>query len=193
VKKISKGIQLKRPVEVQTALLRRYFLEITQTFIIPLERYLASLMPLARTISPYRAPPKVKPFNCEDFIKSVETAGPGLTSRIKGDWAGLYKRFLKSPNFVGWYNARAREMSAKLTLLHLECLSEAKISIWMEGKAEVELVDMVLRIRNKLAEAKKDLLPLADIVIERLERHVKTIVDTLPSDLQTVIRNNQPG
>ena len=193
IKKISKGIQLKRPVEVQTALLRRYFLEITQTFIIPLERYLASLMPLARTISPYRAPPKVKPFNCEDFIKSVETAGPQLTSRIKGDWAGLYKRFLKSPNFVGWYNARAREMSAKLTLLHLECLSEAKISIWMEGKAEVELVDMVLRIRNKLAEAKKDFLPLADIVVERLEKHVKTIVETLPSDLQTVITNNRPG
>ena len=30
-----------------------------QTFMIPLERYLASLMPLARTISPFRAPPKV--------------------------------------------------------------------------------------------------------------------------------------
>merc|ERR1719322_842763 len=39
VKKVLKGVQLKRPVEVQTALLRRYFLELTQTFIIPLERY----------------------------------------------------------------------------------------------------------------------------------------------------------
>ena len=193
VKKVLKGVQLKRPVEVQTALLRRHFLELTQTFIIPLERYLASLMPLAKTISPYRAPPKVRPFSCDDFIKSLESNGPQLTSRIKGDWAGLYKRFLKSPNFVGWYNARAKEMSAKLTLLHLECLSEAKIAIWMEGKAEVELVDMVLRIRNKLAEAKKDNLALADIVIERLEGHVSTIVATLPSDLQTVINNNQPG
>jgi len=193
IKKVLKGVQLKRPVEVQTALLRRYFLELTQTFIIPLERYLASLMPLAKTISPYRAPPKVRPFSCDDFIKSLEANGPQLTSRIKGDWAGLYKRFLKSPNFVGWFNARAREMSAKLTLLHLESLSEAKIVIWMEGKAEVELVDMVLRIRNKLSEAKKDNLALADIIVERLEGHVTTIVKTLPSDLQTVIANNQPG
>ena len=84
-------------------------------------------------------------------------------------------------------------MSAKLTLLHLESLSEAKIVIWMEGKAEVELVDMVLRIRNKLSEAKKDNLALADIIVERLEGHVTTIVKTLPSDLQTVIANNQPG
>ena len=183
---------MKRPVEVQTALLRRYFLELTQTFIIPLERYLASLMPLAKTISPYKAPPKVRPFSCDDFIKSLDTNGPQLTSRIKGDWAGLYKRFLKSPNFVGWYNSRAKEMGAKLTLLHLECLSEAKIKIWMEGKAEVELVDMVLRIRNKLAESKRDNLPVADIVIERLEGHVRAIVETLPSDLQTVINNNDP-
>ena len=59
----------------------------------------------------------------------------------------------------------------------------------MDGKAEVELVDMVLRIRNKLTEAKKDNLPLADIVIERLEGHVQAIVDTLPSDLQNVINS----
>jgi len=187
VKKITKGLQLKRPVEVQTALLRRYFLELTQTFMIPLERYLTSLMPLARTISPYRAPPKVRPFNCDDFIRSLESSGPQLTSRLKGDWAGLYRRFLKSPNFVGWYNTRAREMCSKLTLLHLESLAEAKIGIWMTGKAEVELVDMVLRIRSKLTEASREELPLPDIVVERLEGHVRTIVDTLPADLQGVI------
>ena len=116
-----------------------------QTFLIPLERYLTGLMPLARTISPYRAPPKVKPFNTDDFIRSLEQNGPQLTSKTKGDWPALYRRFLKSPNFVGWYNARHSEVSTKLSLLHLECLSEAKIEIWMEGKAEVELVDMVLR------------------------------------------------
>jgi len=187
VKKITKGLQLKRPVEVQTALLRRYFLELTQTFMIPLERYLSSLMPLARTISPYRAPPKVRPFSCDDFIRSLEASGPQLTSRTKGDWAGLYRRFLKSPNFVGWYNTRAREMCSKLTLLHLESLAEAKIGIWMAGKAEVELVDMVLRIRSKLAEARRQELPLPDIVMERLEGHVRTIVATLPADLQCVI------
>jgi len=187
VKKITKGLQLKRPMEVQTALLRRYFLELTQTFMIPLERYLASLMPLARTISPYRAPPKVRPFNSDDFIRSLESSGPQLTSKTKGDWPALYRRFLRSPNFVGWYNQRHREVTAKLTLLHLESLSEAKIEIWMVDKAEVELVDMVLRIRNKLSEVRREELPVPDIVLERLEGHVRTIVNTLPRDLQGVI------
>jgi len=187
VKKILKGLQLKRPVEVQTALLRRYFLELTQTFMIPLERYLASLMPLARTISPYRAPPKVRPFSCDDLIRSLESSGPQLTSRTKGDWPALYRRFLKSPNFVGWYNQRHREVSAKLSLLHLESLAEAKIGQWMAGKAEVELVDMVLRIRGKLAEARREELPLPDLVVERLQAHIREIVATLPTDLQGVL------
>ena len=81
---------------------------------IPLERYLTSLMPLAKNISPYRAAPKVKPFIIEDFLRSLESGGPQLTPMVKGDWEALYKRFFKSPNFVGWFNQRHREVSQKL-------------------------------------------------------------------------------
>ena len=183
VKRIVKGVQMKRPLEVQSALIRRHFLELTQTFMIPLERYLASLMPLARNISPYRAPPKVKPFNPDEFIASLENGGPQLTPTVKGDWAGLYRRFFKSPNFVGWYTQRHREVNQKLQILHLECLSEAKIEHWIKDKEEVQLVDMVLRIRNKLTET--DQVP--DIIVERLNRHVETILKTLPEDLRAVL------
>lgn len=54
VKKLLKGMQTKRPEEVQSALLRRHFLELTQSFMIPLERYMSSLMPLQRNISPFK-------------------------------------------------------------------------------------------------------------------------------------------
>ena len=114
VKRVLKGVQLKRPNAVQSALIRRHFLELTTTFMMPLERYLASLMPLAKNISPYRAAPKVKPFIMEDFLRSLESSGPQLTPTVKGDWEGLYKRFIKCPNFVGWYNQRHREMAHKL-------------------------------------------------------------------------------
>lgn len=188
IKRILKGIQLKRPAEVQSALIRRHFLELTQTFMIPLERYLASLMPLAKNISPYRAVPKVKPFNPDEFLSSLDSCGPQLTSTLKGDWESLYKRFFRCPNFVGWYNQRHREVSQKLQLLHLESLSEAKIEHWMQDKEEVQLVDMVLRIRNKLEESCE--LALPDIICERLGKHVKTIVETLPTDLQAVLNKN---
>lgn len=48
------GVNLKRPPEVQSALLRRHLLELTQSFMIPLERYIGSLMPLLRNISPFK-------------------------------------------------------------------------------------------------------------------------------------------
>lgn len=47
-------MQVKRPGEVQTAILRRHLLELTESFIIPLERYMSTLMPLKKNISPYK-------------------------------------------------------------------------------------------------------------------------------------------
>jgi len=86
---------------------------------LPQERYLASLMPLKRDVSPWRVcnrapvnthvcsitillvfinthtyiqpPPQLKPFNVEQFLKGIEGAGPHLTSGIKGNWTGLYR------------------------------------------------------------------------------------------------------
>ena len=69
----------------------------------------------------------------------------------------------------------------------MESLAESKIETWMAGKEEVQLVDMVLRIRAKLSEATAQHLPLPDIVKENLQRHVDTIIRTLPSDLQVVL------
>lgn len=54
LKLIAKGAQTRRPNQVQSALMRRHFLELTQSFIIPLERYFARLMPLQKSISPYK-------------------------------------------------------------------------------------------------------------------------------------------
>ena len=70
----------------------------------------------------------------------------------------------------------------------MESLAESNIITWMTDKEEVQLVDMVLRIRAKLTEATSQNLALPDIVRERLEKHVDTIVKTLPSDLHAVLQ-----
>ncbi|KAM4653743.1 protein DENND6A isoform 4-T4 [Amazona ochrocephala] len=80
VKQLQKGVQQKRPTEAQSVILRRYFLELTESFIIPLERYVASLMPLQKCISPWKSPPQLRQFSQDDFMKTLEKAGPQLTS-----------------------------------------------------------------------------------------------------------------
>lgn len=77
------------------------------------------------TIMTFQAAPAPRPFNPDDFLSTLETSGPQLTSGIKGDWVGLYRRFFRSSNFSGWFNARYREVSQKLQALQLEALSDA--------------------------------------------------------------------
>lgn len=48
IRNLLAGVKKQRPAEVQSAILRRHLLELTQSFMIPLERYMASLMPLQK-------------------------------------------------------------------------------------------------------------------------------------------------
>ncbi|XP_060270300.1 protein DENND6B isoform X4 [Ovis aries] len=132
-RRLLKGLQKKRPSDVQTAVLRRHLLELTQSFIIPLEHYMASLMPLQKGIVPWKTPPQIRPFRQDDFLQSLERSGPQLTCVLKGDWLGLYRRFFKSPHFDGWYRQRRREMAQKLEALHLEAICEAVRGCWGRG------------------------------------------------------------
>uniref|UniRef100_A0A8C9R6B1 DENN/MADD domain containing 6B n=1 Tax=Scleropages formosus TaxID=113540 RepID=A0A8C9R6B1_SCLFO len=187
IKRLLKGIQRKRPSEAQCAILRRHLLELTQSFIIPLERYLASLMPLQKSVTPWKTPPQIRPFSQEEFMGTLEHAGPQLTSVLKGDWMGLYRRFFRSPNFDGWYRLRHKEMTQKLELLHLEVICEADLQLWLKDKSEVEIVDLVLKLREKLTKACRQQLPVKDEVLEKLECRIQMVIGSLPEDLQTVL------
>ncbi|XP_076468709.1 protein DENND6B-like isoform X3 [Babylonia areolata] len=188
LKRLMKGTQSKRPVEAQNAILRRHFLEMTQSFMIPLERYMASLMPLQRNISPHKGPPRLRPFDTEEFLQTVEHSGPQLTSGIKGDWEGLYRRYFKSPNFEGWYYQRQREVNQKLQVLHMDALCDSNLEEWIRDKEEVEIVDLILRIKEKLKFASNNHTVVQRESVAKLQKHLENIVSALPDDLQTVIK-----
>ncbi|XP_012289779.1 protein DENND6B isoform X7 [Aotus nancymaae] len=187
LKRLLKGVQKKRPSDVQSALLRRHLLELTQSFIIPLEHYMASLMPLQKSITPWKTPPQIRPFSQDDFLRSLEHAGPQLTCILKGDWLGLYRQFFKSPHFDGWYRQRHKEMALKLEALHLEAICEANIETWMKDKSEVEVVDLVLKLREKLVRAQGHQLPVKEATLQRAQLYIETVIGSLPKDLQAVL------
>uniref|UniRef100_A0A2K6KRU9 DENN domain containing 6B n=1 Tax=Rhinopithecus bieti TaxID=61621 RepID=A0A2K6KRU9_RHIBE len=168
LKRLLKGVQKKRPSDVQSALLRRHLLELTQSFIIPLEHYMASLMPL-----PEELLPRSGPFSQDDFP---------LTCILKGDWLGLY-RFFKSPICDGWYRQRHKERWP----WHLEAICEANIETWMKDKSEVEIVDLVLKLREKLVRAQGHQLPVKEATLQRAQLYIETVIGSLPKDLQAVL------
>ncbi|XP_032348487.1 protein DENND6B isoform X2 [Camelus ferus] len=191
LRRLLKGLQRERPSDLLSALLRRHLLELTQSFIIPLEHYMASLMPLQKSITPWkvlsRTPPQIRPFRQDDFLRSLEHSGPQLTCMLKGDWLGLYRRFFKSPHFDGWYRQRHKEMAQKLEALHLEAICEANIEIWMKDKSEVEVVDLVLKLRERLVRAQGHQLPVKEATLKRARLYIETVVRSLPTDLQVVL------
>ncbi|XP_050073568.1 chaperone protein DnaK [Anopheles maculipalpis] len=196
IKKILLGLKTDRPLSVQSALLRRHLLELTQSFMIPLERYMASLMPLQKDISPFRSAPQPNPFKQEDFLATLDDCGPQLTSSCKGDWEGLYRRFFSSPNFKGWYETRYFELEQTLQVLHMQTLSESNLAEWARGKLEVEIVDMILRLRHKLtllqgnSSSVMTALPVQLNVRdtrEQLLRHMENMKKSLPDDLKQIL------
>ncbi|KAF6738419.1 Protein DENND6B [Oryzias melastigma] len=187
IKRLLKGIQRRRPSEAQSAILRRHLLELTQSFIIPLERYMASLMPLQRSVTPWKTPPQIRPFVQDDFLSTLEHAGPQLTSPLRGDWVGLYRKFFRSPNFDGWYRQRHQEMTQKLEGLHLEVICDADLLGWTRDKSEVEIVDLILKLRDKLIKARRQQLPVQDGVFQNLDTFIRTLIGSLRDDLQDVL------
>ncbi|KAG2470386.1 DEN6A protein, partial [Polypterus senegalus] len=144
IKQLQKGLQQKRPSAAQNAILRRYFLELTQSFIIPLVSTLNS-------------------------------------------WLDLLRYFLKSPNFDGWFRRRRKEMTQKLEALHLEALCDEDLQLRIQNHTEVETVDLVLKLKDKLMQAERERLPVKADTLSRLRTHIETVIGTLPEDLQGIL------
>lgn len=172
----------------------------------------------------FQAAPKPWPFNPDNFLSSLEYAGPQLTCGIKGDWNGLYKQFIRSPNFNGWFNVRYKGMLMKLQVLQIEALASVvnnlvfthkiiifgyalfvyiylfntrfqDIKAWIEDKKEVELVDMILKIRQKLELCENKGYQLNKKIKDQLKVKMNDIISSLPDDLKNVLSNanNSPN
>ena len=189
LKKLLKGIESGRMPEVQNVILSKYFQELTQSFLIPLERYLTSLMPLQKNISPYRALPLLAPFNPDDFLRTLDMSGPQLTTGIKGDWQQLYRKFFRCANFARWHESRLREMCDKIKTLHAQSMARANLLEFIADKAEVEVIDLVLRLKEKLSSIEAEQLPVGIETMDALKAHLANVIDTLPHDIQTILQN----
>lgn len=182
-----------RPNSVQTALIRRWLIELTQSFFMPLERYLAQLMPLHNKISPFRTPPKLPSFEIDAFLATLDTSGPQLTTKIRGDWLGLYKKFFSCSNFYSWYGERKGEIDRKLWSLHLDSILDIDLPQVIKSKDEVELVDMIIFLKRRLAQAVSRPQD-HEFSYENLDQfRVKLVelINTLPEDLRTFFLQRQ--
>lgn len=61
---------------------------------------------------------------------------------------------------------------------------------WIDGKQEVEIVDMILKIRQKLYDCEnKSTFPFNKKIKEELQLKMDDIICSLPDDLKNVLSN----
>lgn len=66
---------------------------------------------------------------------------------------------------------------------------EQDLKTWVQGKQEVEVVDMILRIRQKLEKSCIDDVPIDNSVREKLKERIDDITHVLPDDLKVILRH----
>ena len=72
--KLYKKLQGKgeRPGEVKDLMVRRHLTDLTHSLVIPLEQFVSGLMPLQKSICPFRQPPLLQPFQPESFLATAK-------------------------------------------------------------------------------------------------------------------------
>ncbi|XP_012504222.1 PREDICTED: protein DENND6B isoform X3 [Propithecus coquereli] len=61
------------------------------------------------------------------------------------------------------------------------------IESWMKDKSEVEVVDLVLKLREKLVRAQAHQLPVKEATLQRAQLYIEMVICSLPKDLQAVL------
>ncbi|KAI7898126.1 uncharacterized protein BX663DRAFT_525807 [Cokeromyces recurvatus] len=107
------------PDWVLNNILRRYFVDLTEKFLVPLNRYFSTLIPVNIT---NRDIPRLKPFQTDQFMKSLKEHGPQLpfksTFKTRTSTTDptkeLYSQFLKCGNFATWLQQRTTRAEAEI-------------------------------------------------------------------------------
>ncbi|OBZ84794.1 Protein DENND6B [Choanephora cucurbitarum] len=108
------------PDWVLNNILRRHFVDLTEKFLVPLNRYFSTLIPV--DISIRGEVPRLRPFQTDQFMKSLKEHGPQLpfksTFKTRTSTSDptkeLYSQFLKCGNFATWLQQRTIRAEAEM-------------------------------------------------------------------------------
>ncbi|EGG15703.1 hypothetical protein DFA_10545 [Cavenderia fasciculata] len=159
--------------------LRKHFLQLTLNFLIPLERYFASLLPLAKTISVFQRPPRLKDFDQEEFLNKLEGDDETYVIDSKTKEIELYKKFLESSNFENWLENKRKEAIRHLNILYRKAILEADVQTLLKGKSPATALDLYKRIKDQLI-LEENLFNTSHEIKEKIKSHLELIVPYLP-------------
>ncbi|KAJ1985246.1 hypothetical protein H4R33_004109 [Dimargaris cristalligena] len=151
-------------------ILRRHFLDLTEKFLAPLNRYFSTLIPKTNpllhsnlTNRPYSQQPQpqpqqlrlqLKPFNQEDFLKSLHAHGSQIPLRnsfgSNVDYIVFYRQFLTCGNFATWLHARTEQAQVELLKRYRQSLCTTDLLSWVKNRRDAEVIELLLILRSEI-------------------------------------------
>eukprot|EP00466_Bigelowiella_natans_P019437 jgi/Bigna1/85735/estExt_fgenesh1_pg.C_50384 len=187
-----KFIQEEARLQINAMVLRKHFYQLTQLFLMPFDQYFEfeteGNLHLGPEWNPYFALPYLPPFKEQAFLKGVRKHVDHfpmkglLKMQRRARIVQLYRRFLKSPNFIPWFNnqrdigkVRLRQhMRSRLVglrgelFLRLVCHVSIRSTKMIRTRAQRFLDTVVAR-------------PTLDVELkEAIEDHLRTLDSLLP-------------
>ena len=92
------------------------------------------------------------------------------------------RKFFRCANFHVWYEGRCAEVNSQLNQLHIKSILSADLLMYARDKSEVEIVDMVLTLREKVESQS-----VGTSERQELTSLVKSLVRLLPPDLHSIM------
>lgn len=136
--------------------MRRYFADLTERFLSPLNRYVASLVPASFDLSSPAEAPRIRPFNTVDFLASLKAHGTPLAIRSRSLPTGasvrqsLYVDFLKCPNFSLWLHSRVAAAEEEQRRRYIASLLHGDVTAFGHTRGEIETIDLYSRLVEEI-------------------------------------------
>uniref|UniRef100_V5F170 UDENN domain-containing protein n=1 Tax=Kalmanozyma brasiliensis (strain GHG001) TaxID=1365824 RepID=V5F170_KALBG len=136
--------------------MRRYFADLTERFLAPLNRYVASLVPASFDLSSPSEVPRIRPFNTTDFLASLKAHGTPLAIRSRSLPTGasvrqsLYLDFLRCPNFSLWLHSRVAAAEEEQRRRYIASLLQGDVTTFGHTKGEIETIDLYGRLVEEI-------------------------------------------
>ncbi|KAK8324798.1 hypothetical protein V6Z12_A11G007000 [Gossypium hirsutum] len=181
---------------VNNEILRRHFLELTTNFLAPFGPYFRATTP-SEGSSPYADPPPLPPFNADDFLMSLSARGVGkfLSKRMRSNWLDLYRRFLKGPNFLPWFQRRLSIAENEQHRLWRQARMKTDIHLLITKMLELETVDCFNAIERHLLgemQLQQSGRAISDsaAMCQKLKGDLQAVFNVLPNDMQQLLLLN---
>ncbi|XP_060968098.1 uncharacterized protein LOC115709840 isoform X2 [Cannabis sativa] len=181
---------------VNNEILRRHFLELTTNFLAPFGPYFRTLTP-SEGSCPFLDPPPLPPFNADEFLATLSGRGPGkfLSKRMRYNWLDLYRRFLKGPNFMPWFQRKRVVAEQEQHRLWRHARVKADIQQFISKMSELEVVDSFNAIeRHIIGDIKQSGKASGDSnstsTYQKLKGDLRALFNVLPKDMQQLLLLN---